>query len=137
MSTTASTNANAYNNIPPEIPSSSVPIARELGILFGFLLASLVIMGVYAVIWRGVERAEEEKDRVRRQRLIAQGVHHGRGGIHEKMLNQEFFNGRAGVAKPDATHGSANGGEGLGRRNGAGGIGGGRARAMSNSMGLS
>ncbi|KAL4912264.1 hypothetical protein BDW62DRAFT_195060 [Aspergillus aurantiobrunneus] len=40
-------------NIPSEVPSSSVPIGRELGILFGFLLASVVIMTVYAVIWRG------------------------------------------------------------------------------------
>ncbi|KAL6239725.1 hypothetical protein BDW75DRAFT_236325 [Aspergillus navahoensis] len=109
MPTNTNTNTNAHNNIPPEIPSSSVPIARELGILFGFLLASLVIMAVYAVIWRSFELAEEEKDRVRRERLVAQGVHHGRGGIHEKMLNQDTFNGRTGVLRPDGVHENGNG----------------------------
>ncbi|KAL2829237.1 hypothetical protein BDW59DRAFT_38269 [Aspergillus cavernicola] len=44
---------NKASNIPPRIPSSSISIARELGILFGFLLASLVIMAVYAVVWWG------------------------------------------------------------------------------------
>ncbi|KAL5000314.1 hypothetical protein BDV10DRAFT_162460 [Aspergillus recurvatus] len=136
MSTSTNTNTNAHNNIPPEIPSSSVPIARELGILFGFLLASLVIMAVYTVIWRGIERAEEEKDRVRRERLVAQGVHHGRGGIHEKMLNQDIFMGRAGLLRPDGAHGNGNLNESEARRNGAGGIGGGRARAMSNSLAI-
>jgi hypothetical protein len=43
----------AGDNIPPYVDPSSVPIARELGILFGFLLASLVIMAVYTVLWRG------------------------------------------------------------------------------------
>lgn len=42
------------DHIPPEILSSEVPIGRELGILFGFLIASLVIMSVYAVVWRGM-----------------------------------------------------------------------------------
>lgn len=42
------------DHIPPEILSSEVPIGRELGILFGFLIASLVIMSVYAVVWRGI-----------------------------------------------------------------------------------
>jgi hypothetical protein len=44
----------AGDNIPPYVDPSSVPIARELGILFGFLLASLVIMAVYTVLWRGM-----------------------------------------------------------------------------------
>ncbi|KAL4753245.1 hypothetical protein BDW72DRAFT_169161 [Aspergillus terricola var. indicus] len=120
MSTSTNTITNAHNNIPSEIPSSSVPIARELGILFGFLLASLVIMGVYAVIWRGIERAEEEKDRVRRERLLAQGVHHGRGGIHEKMLNQDGFKGRSEGLRSDGVHGTGDGNESEVRRNGAG-----------------
>ncbi|KAL4787922.1 hypothetical protein BJX76DRAFT_249013 [Aspergillus varians] len=93
--TSTSTPAHSADNIPPRILSSDVPIARELGVLFGFLLASLVMMSVYAVIWRAVERREEERDRLRRQNLIARGVHHGRGGIHEKMLDQEAFLGRA------------------------------------------
>lgn len=42
------------DHIPPEILSSEIPIGRELGILFGFLIASLVIMSVYAVVWRGM-----------------------------------------------------------------------------------
>ncbi|KAL4968385.1 uncharacterized protein BDV14DRAFT_153507 [Aspergillus stella-maris] len=82
-------------NIPPEIPSSEVPIGRELGILFGFLFASLVIMAVYTVIWRAIERRVEIQDRLRRESLVAKGVHHGRGGLHEKMLDREVFMGRA------------------------------------------
>ncbi|KAL4817335.1 hypothetical protein BDW67DRAFT_160292 [Aspergillus spinulosporus] len=136
MSTSTYTNTNAHNNIPPEIPSSSVPIARELGILFGFLLASLVIMGVYAVIWRGIERAEEEKDRVRRERLVAQGIHHGRGGIHEKMLNHDVFMGRPGGLRSDGVHRTGDGNGSEARRNGAGGIGGGRMRGMSNQLAI-
>ncbi|KAL4760598.1 uncharacterized protein BDW70DRAFT_150722 [Aspergillus foveolatus] len=135
MSTSTNTIINAHNNIPPEIPSSSVPIARELGILFGFLLASLVIMGVYAVIWRGIERAEEEKDRVRRERLVAQGVHHGRGGIHEKMFNQDVLIGRPEGLRSDGVHRTGDGDE-RARRNGAGGIGGGRTRSMSNQLAI-
>ncbi|KAL4801169.1 hypothetical protein BDV19DRAFT_384180 [Aspergillus venezuelensis] len=82
-------------NIPPEIPSSEVPIGRELGILFGFLFASIVIMAVYTVIWRAIERRVETQDRLRRESLVAKGVHHGRGGLHEKMLDREVFMGRA------------------------------------------
>ncbi|KAL5048195.1 hypothetical protein BDW71DRAFT_26451 [Aspergillus fruticulosus] len=136
MSASTNTNTNAHNNIPPEIPSSSVPIARELGILFGFLLASLLIMAVYAVTWRGIERAEEEKDRVRRERLVAQGIHHGRGGIHEKMLNQDVSMGQAGELRPDGIHGDGNGNENEAMRNGAGDIGGRKARGMSNSLAI-
>ncbi|KAL4958060.1 hypothetical protein BDW69DRAFT_126659 [Aspergillus filifer] len=82
-------------NIPREILSSEVPIGRELGILFGFLFASIVIMAVYTVIWRAIERRVETQDRLRRESLIAKGVHHGRGGLHEKMLDREVFMGRA------------------------------------------
>ncbi|KAL3467833.1 hypothetical protein BJX64DRAFT_123990 [Aspergillus heterothallicus] len=85
----------ARDNIPPYIDPSTVPIGRELGILFGFILTSLVIMTVYTVIWRSIERREEDRDRLRKERLIAQGVHHGRGGLHEKMLDQEVLRARA------------------------------------------
>ncbi|KAL3445593.1 hypothetical protein BJX65DRAFT_309796 [Aspergillus insuetus] len=85
----------AGDNIPPYVDPSSVPIARELGILFGFLLASLVIMAIYTVLWRAFERREEDRDRLRKERLVAQGVHHGRGGLHEKMLDQEVLRARA------------------------------------------
>ncbi|KAL4980070.1 hypothetical protein BDW66DRAFT_147512 [Aspergillus desertorum] len=136
MSTSNNISTNAHNNIPPEIPSSSVPIARELGILFGFLLASLVIMAVYAAIWRSIEHAEEEKNRVRRERLVAQGVHHGRGGIHEKMLNQDAFMERTGMFRPGGAHGNENKNGSEARRKAAGGVGGGRARAMSNSLAI-
>ncbi|KAL2829651.1 hypothetical protein BJY01DRAFT_240598 [Aspergillus pseudoustus] len=83
------------DNIPPYIDPSTVPIGRELGILFGFISASLVIMAVYTVLWRGIERREEDRDRLRKERLVAQGVHHGRGGLHEKMLDQEVLRARA------------------------------------------
>ncbi|KAL2819139.1 hypothetical protein BJX63DRAFT_428792 [Aspergillus granulosus] len=87
------------DNIPPYVDPSTVPLGRELGILFGFLLASLVIMAVYTVIWRcggaAIERREEARDRLRKERLVAQGVHHGRGGLHEKMLDQEVLRPRA------------------------------------------
>ncbi|KAL4878860.1 hypothetical protein BJY04DRAFT_105879 [Aspergillus karnatakaensis] len=112
------------NNIPPYIPPSSVPIARELGILFGFLLASLVIMGVYAVIWRAIERRDTEKDAIRKARLVAQGVHHGRGGLHEKMLDREGYLRR--VELPGNGSRSIDGG-----RNGNGNLNGNGDRARS------
>ncbi|KAI9373681.1 hypothetical protein BJX61DRAFT_373553 [Aspergillus egyptiacus] len=87
-------NFNKGDNIPPSTVST-VSIAREIGILFGFLVASLVIMAVYAVIWRFVERREEQRDKLRREQLVARGVHHGRGGLHEKMLDHEVFMARA------------------------------------------
>ncbi|KAL2862740.1 uncharacterized protein BJX67DRAFT_290926 [Aspergillus lucknowensis] len=83
------------DNIPGYVDPSSVPIGRELGILFGFVAASLVITAVYSLIWRAVERRDEERDRLRKERLVARGVHHGRGGLHEKMLDQEVLRVRA------------------------------------------
>lgn len=53
-------------------------------------LANIFISSMTAI-----ERREEERDRLRREKLVARGVHHGRGGIHEKMLDQEVFMGRA------------------------------------------
>jgi hypothetical protein len=83
----------------------------------------------------GIERAEEEKDRVRRERLVAQGVHHGRGGIHEKMLNQDVLMGRPEGLRSDGVHRTGDG-DGRARRNGAGGIGGARTRSMSNQLAI-
>jgi hypothetical protein len=82
----------------------------------------------------GIERAEEEKDRVRRERLVAQGVHHGRGGIHEKMLNQDVFMGRSEGLRSGGVHRTGDGDGNKARRNGAGDIGGGRTRGMSNQL---
>ncbi|KKK14928.1 hypothetical protein ARAM_004802, partial [Aspergillus rambellii] len=107
------------DNIPPFV--ENVPVARELGILFAFLVPSLVIIAVYALVWRGklgytlqhillnwserertvsyadhdhdivVQQRGEERDRLRREQLVAQGVHHGRGGLHETILDHEIL----------------------------------------------
>ncbi|KKK15369.1 hypothetical protein AOCH_005162, partial [Aspergillus ochraceoroseus] len=77
------------DNIPPFV--ENVPVARELGILFAFLVPSLVIIAVYALLWRVVQQRGEERDRLRREQLVAQGVHHGRGGLHETILDHEIL----------------------------------------------
>lgn len=38
-------------NRPPETPISS--LGHELGIMFGFMAACLVIIGIYVLFWRG------------------------------------------------------------------------------------
>ncbi|KAI9039645.1 uncharacterized protein KD926_009238 [Aspergillus affinis] len=78
---------NLPDNIPPYTPMSS--LGHELGILFGFLVACFVIMGVYIVVWRVIERREEHREKVRREELTAKGIHHGRGGVHEKMMDRD------------------------------------------------
>lgn len=51
--TTATTNNNNNpHNIPPYTPMTS--LSHELGILFGFLAACFVVMGVYVFFWRGM-----------------------------------------------------------------------------------
>lgn len=96
-----------------------------------------------------IERREEERDRLRREKLVARGVHHGRGGIHEKMLDQEVFMGRAelpvhghgpGSRSQSRTRREEGDEDGTGARTGEGvmnGGSGGRARATSNSIPMS
>jgi hypothetical protein len=47
----STTTANNPHNIPPYTPMTS--LSHELGILFGFLAACFVVMGVYVFFWRG------------------------------------------------------------------------------------
>ncbi|KAA8648223.1 uncharacterized protein ATNIH1004_004106 [Aspergillus tanneri] len=78
-------------NIPPYTPMSS--LGHELGILFGFLAACFVVIAVYIVLWREgktvIERREEQRERLRKEQLTAKGIHHGRGGVHEKMMDRD------------------------------------------------
>ncbi|CAK42609.1 hypothetical protein AlacWU_02547 [Aspergillus niger] len=46
------TSGNTPHNIPPYTPMTS--LSHELGILFGFLAACFVVMGVYVFFWRGL-----------------------------------------------------------------------------------
>ncbi|PWY63571.1 hypothetical protein BO83DRAFT_411773 [Aspergillus eucalypticola CBS 122712] len=82
--TTNSNNNNNPHNIPPYTPMTS--LSHELGILFGFLAACFVVMGVYVFFWRAAEFREERAQTLRRQMLLTRGIHHGRGGIREKFI---------------------------------------------------
>ncbi|KAI2943777.1 hypothetical protein CBS147322_8274 [Aspergillus niger] len=80
------TSGNTPHNIPPYTPMTS--LSRELGILFGFLAACFVVMGVYVFFWRAAEFRSEHAQKLRRQMLLTRGIHHGRGGIGEKFNSQ-------------------------------------------------
>ncbi|RAL04772.1 uncharacterized protein BO80DRAFT_441623 [Aspergillus ibericus CBS 121593] len=85
-STTTTTETDTPSNIPPYTPMTS--LGHELGVLFGFLTACFVVMAVYVYFWRAAETREEHAQSLRREMLLNRGIHHGRGGIHEKMMNQ-------------------------------------------------
>ncbi|PYH31368.1 uncharacterized protein BO87DRAFT_315039 [Aspergillus neoniger CBS 115656] len=92
--TTTITNTNNNNNphnIPPYTPMTS--LSHELGILFGFLAACFVVMGVYVFFWRAAEFREERAQTLRRQMLLTRGIHHGRGGIGEKFISHQHGHG--------------------------------------------
>ncbi|OJZ85672.1 hypothetical protein ASPFODRAFT_207535 [Aspergillus luchuensis CBS 106.47] len=93
--TTATTNTNNNNNnphnIPPYTPMTS--LSHELGILFGFLAACFIVMGVYVFFWRAAEFREERAQTLRRQMLLTRGIHHGRGGIGEKFITHHHGHG--------------------------------------------
>ena len=48
----SSTETDTPHNIPPYTPMTS--LGQELGVLFGFLSACLVVMAVYVYFWRGM-----------------------------------------------------------------------------------
>jgi len=73
-------------NFPQFTPMPS--LAHELGVMFGFIAACLITMGVYFVLWQRAQRSEATKDQVRRDSLRARGFHHEKGGIHEKMMSR-------------------------------------------------
>ncbi|PKY05530.1 hypothetical protein P168DRAFT_288991 [Aspergillus campestris IBT 28561] len=83
-------------NRPPETPITS--LGHELGIMFGFMAACVVIMVIYVIFWRAAEKREEAHQAHRRERLAAQHAHDfqarggiggGIGGVHEKMADAE------------------------------------------------
>jgi hypothetical protein len=41
------------NNMPPYTPMPS--LGHELGVMFGFIVACLLIMAVYIYFWRGMQ----------------------------------------------------------------------------------
>ncbi|PWY88981.1 hypothetical protein BO70DRAFT_359284 [Aspergillus heteromorphus CBS 117.55] len=63
-------------------------LGHELGTLFGFLSACFVVMGVYVYFWRAAEHRDEKAEQLRRQMLLTRGIHHGQGGVREKILLQ-------------------------------------------------
>ncbi|KAL1969714.1 hypothetical protein VTN77DRAFT_8267 [Rasamsonia byssochlamydoides] len=71
---------------PPYTPMPS--LGQELGIMFGFLAACVLTVGVYYVVWQAAQRRAAIKDEARRAELRARGFHNERGGYHEKMLNR-------------------------------------------------
>ncbi|RAK83366.1 hypothetical protein BO79DRAFT_161131 [Aspergillus costaricaensis CBS 115574] len=89
--TTNTNNNNNPHNIPPYTPMTS--LSHELGILFGFLAACFVVMGVYVFFWRAAEFREERAQTLRRQMLLTRGIHHGRGGIGEKFITHHHGHG--------------------------------------------
>ncbi|BAE60398.1 hypothetical protein BDV35DRAFT_381206 [Aspergillus flavus] len=70
-------------NIPPYTPMSS--LGHELGVMFAFLAACFVIMGLYVFFWRAFERREAQKEKARKERFTRRDVHHERSGIPEKI----------------------------------------------------
>ncbi|KAE8146351.1 hypothetical protein BDV25DRAFT_143798 [Aspergillus avenaceus] len=68
-------------NIPPYTPMSS--LGHELGILFGFLAACFIVMGLYVMLWRSMERREALREKVRREQFAAR-LHSSRGAGPEK-----------------------------------------------------
>ncbi|PLB40613.1 uncharacterized protein BDW47DRAFT_123625 [Aspergillus candidus] len=81
-------------NRPPETPITS--LGHELGIMFGFMAACVVIVVIYVIFWRAAEKREEAHQAHRRERLAAQHARDyqargggGIGGVHEKMADAE------------------------------------------------
>ncbi|KAE8342628.1 hypothetical protein BDV24DRAFT_130156 [Aspergillus arachidicola] len=72
-------------NIPPYTPMSS--LGHELGVMFAFLAACFVIMGLYVFFWRAFERREAQREKARKERFTRRGVHQERSGIPEKMYD--------------------------------------------------
>ncbi|KAK6835303.1 hypothetical protein RU639_002279 [Aspergillus parasiticus] len=72
-------------NIPPYTPMSS--LGHELGVMFAFLAACFVIMGLYVFFWRAFERRGAQREKARKERFTRRGVHHERSGILEKMYD--------------------------------------------------
>ncbi|KAJ5159694.1 uncharacterized protein N7482_006698 [Penicillium canariense] len=109
---------------PEYTPASS---GRELGIMFAFIGACLVTMGIYSFIWRGVQRRAHAEDLGRRKALkngssmpgtlaAADGLHLGNTTtvaagpgaerMHEKMMDRYAV---AGDRAELAVHGMARG----------------------------
>ncbi|KAE8380116.1 hypothetical protein BDV26DRAFT_258021 [Aspergillus bertholletiae] len=72
-------------NIPPFTPISS--LGHELGVMFAFMAACFVVMGLYVFFWRAFERREAQREKARKERFTARGVRDGRRDIPEKMYD--------------------------------------------------
>ncbi|PYI34056.1 hypothetical protein BP00DRAFT_493493 [Aspergillus indologenus CBS 114.80] len=77
--------AKSYDNIPPYTPMKS--LGHELGILFGFLVACFVVMGVYVYVWHALERREAHRDKLRHQMLDTRRVD---PHFHEQRLHPDY-----------------------------------------------
>ncbi|KAH8696678.1 hypothetical protein BGW36DRAFT_408487 [Talaromyces proteolyticus] len=77
---------NAKYDHPPYTPMPS--LGHELGIMFGFLAACVLTVGVYYIFWQASQQRAAARDDARRKDLRARGFHHERGGYHDKALGR-------------------------------------------------
>ncbi|EAL93917.1 uncharacterized protein AFUA_2G16190 [Aspergillus fumigatus Af293] len=93
------------NNTPPYTPMPS--LGHELGVMFGFIVACLLIMAVYTYFWRGMainpthpaDRRDKQRDKDRQRELAQRAFRYERfrvGGPREKMQRDIGAPGGAG-----------------------------------------
>ncbi|GIJ89282.1 hypothetical protein Asppvi_008219 [Aspergillus pseudoviridinutans] len=75
------------NNMPPYTPMPS--LGHELGVMFGFIVACLLIMAVYIYFWRAADRRDKQRDKDRQRELAQRAFRYDSfrsvGGPREKM----------------------------------------------------
>ncbi|RHZ43176.1 uncharacterized protein CDV56_100472 [Aspergillus thermomutatus] len=93
------------NNIPPYTPMPS--LGHELGVMFGFIVACLLIMAVYIYFWRAADRRDKQRDRDRQRDLARRAFRFERherlrewGRPQEKMLDREIVQPVGAVGLP-------------------------------------
>ncbi|KAH1540660.1 hypothetical protein KXX57_006780, partial [Aspergillus fumigatus] len=85
------------NNTPPYTPMPS--LGHELGVMFGFIVACLLIMAVYTYFWRAADRRDKQRDKDRQRELAQRAFRYERfrvGGPREKMQRDIGAPGGAG-----------------------------------------
>ncbi|EAW19186.1 uncharacterized protein NFIA_091450 [Aspergillus fischeri NRRL 181] len=85
------------NNTPPYTPMPS--LGHELGVMFGFIVACLLIMAVYIYFWRAADRRDKQRDKDRQRELAQRAFRYERfrvGGPRDKMHREIGAPGGAG-----------------------------------------
>ncbi|PKX99448.1 uncharacterized protein P174DRAFT_437908 [Aspergillus novofumigatus IBT 16806] len=89
------------NNTPPYTPMPS--LGHELGVMFGFIVACLLIMAVYIYFWRAADRRDKQRDKDRQRDLAQRAFRYERfpgvGGPREKMHREIGARGGAGLQR--------------------------------------